>query len=232
MSASAADRALLSLGVGLWGIVLLILAIVLIRLLIRAKAISVLRVALAADAARVAEEFEAITGDGETICILTSQDSREDLRGERNVGQRQQAIRRLRERVKGARSLVVEALTFPPRAGFLSSSSAPASTHQGNVSFAAGMNPNEVDLYAPVSLAKEDHGCCSICLEHMLCECEVRTLPCNHIFHAGCVGLWLPRAGRCPQCQGEVIEKHEKKEGIWRFSQLRSRSLFASIANE
>ncbi|CAK0892466.1 unnamed protein product [Prorocentrum cordatum] len=43
-------------------------------------------------------------------------------------------------------------------------------------------------------------GQCSICLEQMATGEEVRTLPCMHVFHRGCIDRWLSMPGppRCP----------------------------------
>lgn len=47
---------------------------------------------------------------------------------------------------------------------------------------------------------------CSICLEPMAVGAEVRTLPCMHVFHRGCIDRWLedPGGPRCPIDQADV----------------------------
>jgi hypothetical protein len=45
---------------------------------------------------------------------------------------------------------------------------------------------------------------CSICLEHMEPGTEVRTLPCDHFYHAACVDSWLKQKSSCPMCRGGI----------------------------
>lgn len=213
------DRALLSVGLGLWGIVLLFAAGILIHLVIRAKALGELREALAADAVRVSVEFEILTGEGQAVCADGNEEVGEatsDEEDEEVVAQPGHFLRRVRRQSRRARSLAVEAVTIPPRTGLFPSTTGLASAPGGKLRFAAGMSPTEIEEACPVSVAKEDHGSCSICLDDVPSGCSVRFLPCNAsagcpaIFHAGCVGLWLPRAGRCPQCQTEVLQNETK----------------------
>lgn len=47
---------------------------------------------------------------------------------------------------------------------------------------------------------------CAICLEQFQENCEVKKLPCHHIFHPGCVDPWLIRSvGDCPVCKRNVL---------------------------
>lgn len=47
---------------------------------------------------------------------------------------------------------------------------------------------------------------CSICLQDMVMGDRVRQLPCDHMFHAACVDVWLHKAHVCPmRCPGEVV---------------------------
>lgn len=60
----------------------------------------------------------------------------------------------------------------------------------------------------PVSVARPGNTSeCSICLETMEAGCELRTLPCMHVFHRGCIDKWLgmPGALRCPIDQGPIV---------------------------
>lgn len=41
---------------------------------------------------------------------------------------------------------------------------------------------------------------CMVCLEPMDEGCEVRTLPCMHIFHRKCIDRWFAEPGRPPRC--------------------------------
>lgn len=47
---------------------------------------------------------------------------------------------------------------------------------------------------------------CSICLDSMDEGCEVRTLPCMHVFHRACIDRWLAEPGRPPRCPIDQIE--------------------------
>ncbi|CAD5325908.1 unnamed protein product [Arabidopsis thaliana] len=47
----------------------------------------------------------------------------------------------------------------------------------------------------------EDELTCSVCLEQVTVGEIVRTLPCLHQFHAGCIDPWLRQQGTCPVCK-------------------------------
>ncbi|XP_019100347.1 PREDICTED: E3 ubiquitin-protein ligase SDIR1-like isoform X2 [Camelina sativa] len=47
----------------------------------------------------------------------------------------------------------------------------------------------------------EDELTCSVCLEQVTAGEIVRTLPCLHQFHAGCIDPWLRQQGTCPVCK-------------------------------
>lgn len=60
----------------------------------------------------------------------------------------------------------------------------------------------------PVSIARPGNTSeCSICLETMEAGCELRTLPCMHVFHRGCIDKWLgvSSALKCPIDQVPII---------------------------
>ena len=46
----------------------------------------------------------------------------------------------------------------------------------------------------------EDHRLCVICLETVSSEDDATYLSCAHVYHRACIGRWLQRAPRCPQC--------------------------------
>merc|ERR1712232_40626 len=52
----------------------------------------------------------------------------------------------------------------------------------------------------------EGLGNCSICLEEMLPNSEVRTLPCMHCFHRKCIDKWLLSPGVVPRCPVDQTE--------------------------
>lgn len=46
---------------------------------------------------------------------------------------------------------------------------------------------------------------CAICLENYKVDEIIRTLPCFHIYHVGCVDRWLGSKSLCPICKHSVI---------------------------
>ena len=60
----------------------------------------------------------------------------------------------------------------------------------------------EVSLDEPVKK-------CPICLEDMESGSEVRTLPCDHFYHAACVDNWLKQKSSCPVCRGGMPTRME-----------------------
>jgi len=71
-----------------------------------------------------------------------------------------------------------------------------------------GLTPEQIDNL-PLHIYKKDTETieqepCTICLEEFIGEQEIRTLPCLHQFHKGCVDKWLYRQNHCPNCRAEV----------------------------
>ncbi|KAI9006557.1 hypothetical protein CLU79DRAFT_712764, partial [Phycomyces nitens] len=53
-----------------------------------------------------------------------------------------------------------------------------------------------------------DHEECAICLEDYIDEDTLRTLPCRHEFHAGCVDAWLTSHKKfCPICKYDICKQ-------------------------
>lgn len=50
----------------------------------------------------------------------------------------------------------------------------------------------------------DDREQCTICLMDFENGVDIRTLPCNHIFHMECVDQWLKSSNKCPVCRIEV----------------------------
>jgi hypothetical protein len=42
---------------------------------------------------------------------------------------------------------------------------------------------------------------CSICLEEFKVGDTIITLPCNHIYHKKCIGIWAENNNNCPLCR-------------------------------
>ena len=45
---------------------------------------------------------------------------------------------------------------------------------------------------------------CIICLSKFEVNDTLRTLPCQHSFHAGCIDLWMDRSSQCPMCKQSI----------------------------
>ena len=52
------------------------------------------------------------------------------------------------------------------------------------------------------ALSKE----CSVCFEPLRQGDIVRLLPCEHVFHRGCIDPWFARSTLCPMCRGAACE--------------------------
>ena len=47
---------------------------------------------------------------------------------------------------------------------------------------------------------------CSVCLDMMAVDSEVRELPCSHVYHRKCVDKWLIRKRKCPLCKLDILQ--------------------------
>ncbi|OLY79039.1 E3 ubiquitin-protein ligase SDIR1 [Smittium mucronatum] len=60
-------------------------------------------------------------------------------------------------------------------------------------------NPPEKDCYD-----------CTICFDSIQAGDDVRDIPCQHIFHSGCLDTWLTtRTGFCPTCRYNFLPQQE-----------------------
>lgn len=48
---------------------------------------------------------------------------------------------------------------------------------------------------------------CCICLSSYVDGEELRTLPCNHHFHCGCISRWLQINSTCPLCKFDILRR-------------------------
>ncbi|PKI58957.1 hypothetical protein CRG98_020703 [Punica granatum] len=55
-------------------------------------------------------------------------------------------------------------------------------------------------------LHPDDSECC-ICLSSYADGEELRTLPCNHHFHCGCISRWLQINATCPLCKFDILNR-------------------------
>jgi hypothetical protein len=54
---------------------------------------------------------------------------------------------------------------------------------------------------------------CTICLDEYAVGEKLRCLPCNHTFHAKCIGKWLSeRVATCPLCKIDLYESEDEEE--------------------
>ena len=58
---------------------------------------------------------------------------------------------------------------------------------------------------AAASHSGVDSHSCSVCLEAYRVGDEVRTIPCFHTFHVGCIDPWLSERAECPVCKHSAI---------------------------
>jgi len=54
----------------------------------------------------------------------------------------------------------------------------------------------------------EDKPSCSICMYEYEVDQEVRTLPCEHEFHATCIDRWLRIKRECPLCRADITQSN------------------------
>mmetsp|Transcript_29479 Transcript_29479/g.28629 ORF Transcript_29479/g.28629 Transcript_29479/m.28629 type:complete len:90 (-) Transcript_29479:45-314(-) len=57
---------------------------------------------------------------------------------------------------------------------------------------------------------KEDSSLskCLICMEVYEVEESIRTMPCLHYFHTGCIDKWLTRGKTCPICKFDIKKNY------------------------
>ncbi|GMI67412.1 hypothetical protein HRI_000410500 [Hibiscus trionum] len=60
---------------------------------------------------------------------------------------------------------------------------------------------SKASIEAMRKMKVERGGDCSICLEEFKADEEGSEMPCEHVFHSGCVEKWLRMNGSCPVCR-------------------------------
>ena len=73
--------------------------------------------------------------------------------------------------------------------------------------------------FCPIHRPDVDFPECSICLKSI--RRYKQTLPCDHSFHAGCIGFWFTRSERmtCPMCRASAEEPTDWREPV--FDEIR-----------
>ncbi|KAI0224650.1 RING-type E3 ubiquitin transferase [Lamellibrachia satsuma] len=75
---------------------------------------------------------------------------------------------------------------------------------------------------------------CSVCMEDLKLDEEVRQLPCNHLYHHGCIVPWLELHGTCPVCRTTLDGRNSQDETSGRegrADQRPTRSSSPSVSN-
>lgn len=68
----------------------------------------------------------------------------------------------------------------------------------------ASFDPIDLPVWRYKGGSGEDESC-QICLERFESEAELKSLPCLHAFHAGCLDIWLQENISCPICRHELL---------------------------
>jgi hypothetical protein len=54
---------------------------------------------------------------------------------------------------------------------------------------------------------EQEHSQCAVCIDDLIGESDIITLPCHHRYHADCIIAWLTeRQSSCPLCKYDVME--------------------------
>jgi len=91
------------------------------------------------------------------------------------------------------------------------------SSHQGN----PPASQSAVNSLPEVSIQQEHvEGSldCAICKEEFTLGEKVLRLPCNHMFHGGCIIRWLQMHNQCPVCRHELPTENPEYENLRRGS--------------
>lgn len=60
---------------------------------------------------------------------------------------------------------------------------------------------NDINLILPTQKNDKDEEDCSICIEKININDDIRKLNCGHIFHKNCIDQWLVISPICPICR-------------------------------
>lgn len=65
---------------------------------------------------------------------------------------------------------------------------------------------DRVDKFSwpPAEMREDEQTTCMVCLAEFETADECRRLPCQHVFHVGCIDEWLRRCTDCPICKANV----------------------------
>lgn len=65
-----------------------------------------------------------------------------------------------------------------------------------------GLSLEQINKLPLVRYTRKEEENCAICMDEFKYDNELRELPqCKHLFHVGCIDMWLVRNDTCPLCK-------------------------------
>eukprot|EP00794_Sanderia_malayensis_P011895 gene11895-13128_t len=77
--------------------------------------------------------------------------------------------------------------------------------YTGNMTIANNDSFDRISIISSMTdVSQAGEACCIICLVQLKRGQEVRQLPCQHVFHIGCIDRWLKINRLCPTCRNDI----------------------------